>query len=104
MVSTSNALECLFECIEKEPEETCFYKRLFLVYTYGLDKFYTEDEIGAAKLSPSFEREYNLKYLGLIGNYSHIRGINIATEKGQNFSPVEVNLYTHAEEYPRPDF
>jgi hypothetical protein len=67
MSSTPNAPDGLFESIKKEPAETCLYKRLFLDYTYGVDKIYTEDEINAAKASPSFEREYNLKYLGLIG-------------------------------------
>jgi hypothetical protein len=64
MVSTPNAPEQLFERIEKEPEDTCLYKRLFLDYTYGIGKIYTAEEIAKAKQSPSFEREYNLKYLG----------------------------------------
>ena len=38
MVSTPNAPERLFEHIEKEAEDTCLYKRLFLDYTYGLGK------------------------------------------------------------------
>ena len=41
MVSTPNAPDGLFESIEKEPEETCLYRRLFLDYTYGLGKIYT---------------------------------------------------------------
>lgn len=44
-------------------------------YTYGLDKIYDRDEIEKAKASPSFEREYNLKYLGKVGNVSHTLGI-----------------------------
>ena len=71
MVSTPNAPGGLFEKIEKEPEETCIYRRLLLDYSYGLDKIYTREEIEKAKASPSFEREYNLKYLGLIGNTFH---------------------------------
>jgi hypothetical protein len=67
MVSTPYAPEGLFEKIEREPEEMCIYKRIFMDYTYGLDKIYTKGEIDKAKISPSFEREYNLKYLGLIG-------------------------------------
>jgi hypothetical protein len=63
MVSTPNAPDGLFERIEKEPEETCIYKRLKLDYTYGLGKIYSQEEIDKAKQSPSFEREYNLKYL-----------------------------------------
>jgi hypothetical protein len=39
-----------------------------LDYTYGLGKIYSQKEIEKAKRSPSFEREYCLKYQGLIGN------------------------------------
>ena len=44
MVSTPNAPEGLFEKIEREPENTCLYKRLFLDYTYGLDRIYTRED------------------------------------------------------------
>jgi hypothetical protein len=71
MVSTPNAPDGLFERIEKESENTCLYKRIFLDYTYGIGKIYTAEEIEKAKQSPSFEREYNLKYLGKIGNLFH---------------------------------
>src|SRR6266516_4321819 len=67
-VMSPNAPGGLFEHIEKEPEETCIYKRLLLDYTYGLKRIYTRQEIEKAKASPSFEREYNLKYLGHVGN------------------------------------
>ena len=80
MCSTPNAQEGLFERIEKEPESTCLYKRIFLDYTYGLGRIYSEADIDAAKASPSFEGEYNLKYLGLIGNLFHIKA---AMEKGK---------------------
>jgi hypothetical protein len=86
MVSTPNAPEGLFERIEKEPESICLYKRLFLDYTFGLGRIYTEAEIAAAKQSPSFEREYNLKYLGLIGNVFHTKDIDAAIEKGRQFA------------------
>jgi hypothetical protein len=39
-----------------------------VVYTYDIGKIYTSEEIENAKQSPSFEREYNLKYQGTIGN------------------------------------
>jgi hypothetical protein len=51
MVSTPNSPNGLFEMIEKEPEEICLYKRLFLDYTYGLDRIYTREEIEKAKAS-----------------------------------------------------
>ena len=78
MVSTSNAPDGPFEKIEREPEDTCPYKRMFLDYTYGLDKIYTREEIVLAQKSPSFEREYNLKYLGKVGNVFHTLDIEAA--------------------------
>ena len=87
MVSTPNAPGGLFEKIEKEPENTCIYRRLLLDYTYGLDKIYTRDEIVKAKMSPSFEREYNLKYLGLIGNTFHTADIDRAIQLGNTYDP-----------------
>jgi Terminase RNaseH-like domain len=77
----------LFERIEKEPEDTCLYKRLFLDYTYGIGMIYTAEEIDKAKQSPSFEREYNLKYLGRIGNVFHTKDIEAAIEKGRKYDP-----------------
>jgi hypothetical protein len=47
-------------------------------YSYGLDRIYTREEIEKAKVSPSFEREYNLKYLGKIGNVFHTKDIDNA--------------------------
>jgi hypothetical protein len=88
MVSTPKAPDGLFEKIEKE------YRRLFFDYTYGLNRIYTQDEIDAAKASPSFEREYNLKYLGLIGNVFHTKDIDRAQEKGAKYPVGYVNTYT----------
>jgi hypothetical protein len=87
MVSTPNAPDGLFERIEKESEDTCLYKRIFLDYTYGIGKIYTAEEIEKAKQSPSFEREYNLKYLGKIGNVFHTKDIEAAIEKGRKYDP-----------------
>jgi hypothetical protein len=77
MISTPNAPGGLFEKIEKEPE--CIYKRIKLDYTYGIDKICTQEEIQRAKASPSFEREYNLQYAGLVGNVFQVQDIEIAT-------------------------
>ena len=87
MVSTPNAPDGLFERIEKEDENTCLYKRLFLDYTYGLDRIYTQNEVDQAKASPSFEREYNLKYLGSIGNVFNTKDIEAAIERGKLYNP-----------------
>jgi hypothetical protein len=91
MVSTPNAPDGLFERIEKEAEDTCLYKRIFLDYTYGIGKIYTTEEIEKAKQSPSFEREYNLKYLGRIGNVFHTKDIEAAIEKGRKYNPDDFN-------------
>jgi hypothetical protein len=66
MVSTPNQPNGLFEQIEREPKS--LYKRIFLDYTYGLGKIYSQSEILKAQTSPSFSREYNLMYGGHIGN------------------------------------
>jgi hypothetical protein len=57
MVSTPSAQDGLFDRIEKEAEDTCLYKRIFLDYTYSIGKIYTAEEIEKAKRSLSFERE-----------------------------------------------
>jgi hypothetical protein len=95
MISTPNAPEGLFERIEKEAEDTCLYKRIFLDYTYGIGRIYTADEIEKAKASPSFEREYNLKYLGKIGNVFHTKDIEAAIEMGRKYNPDNFNPYSH---------
>jgi len=75
LVSTPNRPDGLFAKIEKEPFDTCIYKKVFLDYTYGLGKIYTTEEIEKAKMSPSFPREYELQYQGLIGNVFSIQSI-----------------------------
>ncbi len=85
MVSTPNAPNGLFEKIEQEPENTCIYKRLKMDYTYGLDRIYTRQEIEKAKKSPSFGREYDLQYLGLIGNTFHTSDIDRAISLGKKY-------------------
>ncbi len=101
MVSTPNAPDGLFEKIEKEPEERCIYKRLFLDYTYGLNKIYTQEEIDKARQSPSFDREYDLKYLGKIGNVFHTKDIEAAAEKGSLYDPEMIAANPFAADFGR---
>ncbi len=82
MVSTPNEPGGLMESIEKEPEDTCLYKRLKLDYRYGLYRIYSKEDIEKAKQSPSFDREYDLKYLGKIGNVFALADIDKAIELG----------------------
>jgi hypothetical protein len=91
MVSTPNQPGGLFEKIEKESEDTCIYKRFFLDCHYGFNKIYTEEEIEKAKKSPSFEREYNLKYLGRIGNLLSQLKIRTAIDIGERLKDIPVN-------------
>ena len=86
LVSTPNKPGGMFDTIEREAEDTCLYRRIFLDYTYGIGKIYTAEEIEKAKQSPSFEREYNLKYLGKIGNVFHTKDIEAAIEKGRKYN------------------
>jgi hypothetical protein len=120
-----------------ELEQNSIYHKLFFDYTYGLEgsyPIYSQEQIQQAMQSPSFEREYNLKYLGLIGNVFHTKDIDTAIEKGKLYNPDLVNSYSqksigidpawgssafgivvtqwqdnhiqvlHAEQYERPDF
>jgi len=41
--------------------------------------------------TPSFEREYNLKYLGKMGNVFHTKDIEAAIEKGRKYDPDNFN-------------
>jgi hypothetical protein len=56
----------LMEKIQRE--EKSLYKRLYLNYEVGLNKIFTPEDIEKARQSPSFEREYNLRYAYDIGN------------------------------------
>jgi len=87
MISTPNAPGGLFQTIEIEPENECLYKRIFLDYTCGLGKIYTKEEIEKAKTSPGFEREYNLKYLGNVGNLFSLQDIEAAITSEEEYNP-----------------
>jgi hypothetical protein len=91
IVSTPNAPGGLFQRIEQEPFETCIYKKFFLDYLWGVGKIYTNEEIDKAKLSPSFPREYELQYLGLIGNVFSQLSIENATKIEYNPDIINPN-------------
>jgi len=77
MVSTPNLPGGLFETMEFE--ETSLYNRIQMNYEHGLGKIYTKEQIAKAKESPSFEREYNLKYGYGVGDI--FEGIDDIIEK-----------------------
>ena len=63
------------------------YTKLKLDYSYGLDKIYDRAFIEKKKLDPEFSREYDLKYLGKIGNCFSQKDIDRAIELGNNYNP-----------------
>ena len=91
LVSTPNMPEGLMQTIENEPEESCLYHRIKLDYRYGLGKIYTAEDIEIAKQSPSFDREYDLKYLGKVGNLYSQLSIQNAIERSKQFDPDSIN-------------
>jgi hypothetical protein len=94
MISTPHQPGGLFDRIDREPEETCLYKRLKLSYEVGLGKIYTEEEIEKAKHSPSFEREYMLKFLGGIGNVFTQSQVDATVALGEEFKGLPLNPYS----------
>lgn len=92
MASTPNRPHGLFERIEKDPNSK--YKKLFLGYELGLGKIYDPEYIALKKLEPEFEREYNLKYLGRIGNIFNPSQIDKAVELGEQYKHLPLNPYS----------
>ena len=92
MASTPNRPDGLFEGIEKDPNSK--YKKLFLGYELGLGKIYDPEYIALKKLEPEFEREYNLKYLGLVGNLFSPSQIDKVCHLGDQFKNLPINPYS----------
>jgi len=92
-VSTPNAPGGLFENIENEPEDSCLYHRIKLDYKVGLGKIYTEEDIVEAQKSPSFDREYKLKYLGRVGNVFSTTDLDNAIELGKKYTGQNISKY-----------
>ena len=91
LVSTPNMPEGLMQTIENEPDNTCLYHRIKLDYRYGLNKIYSQEDINKARQSPSFDREYDLKYQGKVGNLYSQLSIQNAIERGKNYDPDSIN-------------
>jgi hypothetical protein len=73
----------------------CFNHIIGLPQKDGIDKpmYDYEKILNRVKASPSFEREYNLKYLGKIGNVFHTKDIEPSIEKGRKYDPDNFNAY-----------
>jgi len=94
MISTPHLPGGLFDRIDRESKDTCIYKRLKLPYTVGPNRIYSEEEIEKAKHSPSFEREYMLKFLGGIGNVFTQAQIDACVALGEQYRHLAVNPYS----------
>jgi hypothetical protein len=133
LVSTSKAPGGLMQQIELEPES--LYYKLFFDYRYGLEgpyPIYSQNQIDKARLSSEFPREYELQYLGLVGNLFSQQSIESCQKIEYNPSKINPNAkksigldpsfgssrfgivatqlvdgkiqVIHAEEYDRPNF
>lgn len=93
MVSTPNRPDGLFHAIETGDVFKGFFTKLKLNYEIGLDKIYQRKFIEREMHEPEFEREYNLQYLGRIGNVFSSTMINKAIELGEKYAKLPVNQY-----------
>lgn len=94
--STPNLPDDNFGAIEFEKDP--MYKRVFLHYTEGLGKIYTDEEIARAKATPSFRREYELEYLGEFGDAFTPESIALAEKNGLECKAIidnEIRQDTH---------
>lgn len=86
MVSTPNRPGGLMERIQEEADS--MYHKITLPYTVGLGTMYSEEQIRENMKSPSFQQEYNLKYLGEVGNIFNLMDIEYCIkELGQQYDP-----------------
>ena len=68
MVSTPGDPLGLMASMKKEPEETCIYRRLFMDWTYGLNKIYSAEDIAKARMSPLLGGSPANSFTGRVGN------------------------------------
>ena len=95
VVSTPNKPGDMLHTISEQPEEKCIYHRIYLPYTVGIGNIFSEKDIEIVKRSTSFEREYNLKFLGLVGNVFLPEKIDAAIRLGK-----ELDIYKRMTDDP----
>jgi hypothetical protein len=88
LASTPNRPGGLFQRIEQDKSSK--YTKLFLDYTYGLDKIYDRAFIEKKMLEPEFPREYGLLYLGRLGNLLSRKIIDDAISLGEQLSTKHI--------------
>jgi hypothetical protein len=75
-VSTPNKPNGMFYEIFSRPQSDTFYKQYKFDYKVGVGHIFTEMQIEEQKKSEFFEREYNLQFGGLSGNYFSTNAVN----------------------------
>jgi len=92
--STPNKPNSIMQRIELDPKSKYF--KLRLPYELGVGTIYNNEEINKAKNQVEFEREFNLKFLGKVGNIFTSSQIDQCIELGKEFdtTKIPVSLYT----------
>ena len=94
LTSTPNKPDSLFHQIERNEIFKGFFKKLFLDYSYGLNKIYDSAFIEREKNEPYFQREYCLAYAGKPSNLFSAKSIDLCIERGSHYDPDSINLNT----------
>ncbi len=89
--STPNRPDGIMQNIEKDVNSK--YAKLKLDYSYGIDTIYDRQFIEKKKLDVEFEREYNLKYLGKIGNVFSPLLIDNCIQLGESLKATPISNY-----------
>jgi hypothetical protein len=95
LASTPNRPDYLFVLIEKNEIFKDFFHKIFLEYTHGLGKIFDTDFIQRERERNEtyFEREYNLKYLGKIGNVFPLADIDKTIQLGIQYKDLPINPF-----------
>jgi hypothetical protein len=92
VVSTPNKPGDMLHMISEQQEEKCIYRRIYLPYTVGVGNIFSQKDIEIVMRSTSFEREYNLKFLGLVGNVFLPEKIDAAIRLGKEHDIYKMML------------
>ena len=76
----------------KKDRNSKFTKVILGLYLW-IDKIYDREFIEKKKHEPQFEREYNLKYSGRIGNLLSPLKIDTAVKTGERLKDIQPNIY-----------
>jgi hypothetical protein len=87
MESTPNNPGGLFDTISREPNS--IYHKLYLDWSYGFGKIYSQEDIANARLSTSFAREMELQFLGGSGNVFAAGVVATATAGQYSLKPED---------------